>query len=139
MKKFYASIILGILLLSAILSVSFTVNAQSDESWPMFHHDLAHTGYSNTNGPSTNQTLWTFPIINNGWVLTSPAVVNGVVYFTSSDKGFHLQTTNNNIYAVNAKDGSKSGTTLSQLKSTVLQRLQTAWSSSRRMTFQSTD
>jgi outer membrane protein assembly factor BamB len=34
------------------------------------------------------------------------AVVNGVVYFTSSDKGY-LNTSNNNIYAVNANDGTK--------------------------------
>ena len=104
MKKFYTTIILAILCLSVVLSLSFTVNAQQSESWPMFHKDLAHTGYSNAAGPSTNQTLWVFN--TNGWVLSSPAVVNGVVYFTSSDKGY-FHTSNNNIYAVNAKDGTK--------------------------------
>jgi outer membrane protein assembly factor BamB len=70
----------------------------------MFHRDTSHTGYSTATGPSTNQTLWVFN--TNGWVLSSPAVANGIVYFTSSDKGY-FHTSNNNIYAVNAKDGSK--------------------------------
>ncbi len=107
MKKFLALITLSILCFSLFISLSLSVNAQSDDSWPMFHRDTAHTGYANLEGPSTNQTLWTFPVVNGGWVLTSPAIVNDVVYFTASDKGFHLNTSNNNIYAVNAKDGTK--------------------------------
>ena len=107
MKKILSLVTLVILCLSVSIPLISVVNAQQDDSWPMFHRDLAHTGYANTEGPSTNQTLWTFPILNNGWVLTSPSVVNDVVYFTSSDRGYHLDTTNNNIYALNAKDGSK--------------------------------
>ena len=62
--------------------------------WPMFHHDLGHTGYSTSTGPTTNQTLWTFT--TGGAVTTSPAVVDGRVYFGSDD---------GSIYAVNAYDG----------------------------------
>ena len=69
------------------------------KSWPMFHYDLAHTGYSTNTGPSSNQTLWVFKTNGNVW--SSPAVVNGVVYFGSFDK---------NCLCLNAKDGSsKSG------------------------------
>ena len=96
MKKFYATITLAILCLSIVLSLSFTVNAQQAESWPMFHRDLSHTGYSTATGPSTNQTLWTFKTQNKVW--SSPAVVDGVVYFGSFDK---------NVYAVKASDGAK--------------------------------
>jgi eukaryotic-like serine/threonine-protein kinase len=75
-----------------------SVNAQqaSAESWPMFHYDLAHTGYSTNTGHSSNQTLWIFK--TDGEVWTSPAVVKGVVYFGSFDQKF---------YALNAEDGSK--------------------------------
>ena len=62
--------------------------------WPMFHHDLGHTGYSTSTGPATNQTLWTFT--TGGAVTTSPAVVDGKVYFGSDD---------GSIYAVNASSG----------------------------------
>ena len=29
-------------------------------AWPMFHHDLTHTGYSTSTAPNTNQTLWNY-------------------------------------------------------------------------------
>src|SRR5674476_1306492 len=102
MKKFFIAITLAILCLSIVLS--FTVNAQQADSWPMFHRDTAHTGYSTATGPSTNQTLWVFD--TNGRVLTSHAVANGIVYFTSSDEGY-FHTSNNHIDALNAKDGSR--------------------------------
>src|SRR3989304_121200 len=104
MKKFYGIITLAILCLSVASLFSFTVNAQQTDSWPMFHHDTAHTGYSASTGPSTNQTLWTFG--TNGWIVSSPAVANGIVYFTSSDKGY-FNTSTNNLNAVDAKDGTK--------------------------------
>ena len=96
MKKFYAIVILAILCLSVVSLFSFTVNAQQADSWPMFHGDVAHTGYSNGSGPSTNQTLWVFK--TNGEVWSSPAVVNGIVYFGSFDQ---------NLYAINAKTGTE--------------------------------
>ena len=87
---------LAILCLSVVSLFSFSVNAQQADSWPMFHGNLAHTGYLNAAGHSTNQTLWVFK--TSGHVWSSPAVVNGVVYFGSFD---------HNVYAVNAKDGTK--------------------------------
>ena len=96
MKRFCVAITLGILCISVILSSPFMLSAQQTESWPMFHGDLAHTGNSNSNGPTSNQTLWVYRAKDVVW--SSPAVVNGVVYFGSFDK---------NVYAVNAKDGTK--------------------------------
>ena len=96
MRKFYGAVTIVILCLSVVSLFSFTVNAQQADSWPMFHYNLAHTGYSTSTGPNTNQTLWVFN--TNGKVWSSPAVVNGVVYFGSFD---------HNVYAVNAKDGTK--------------------------------
>jgi outer membrane protein assembly factor BamB len=70
----------------------------------MFHNNMAHTGYASGTGPINNQTVWTYN--TGGWILSSPAIVNGVVYFTSSDAGY-FHTSNNNIIAVKASDGTK--------------------------------
>jgi len=61
--------------------------------WPMFHHDLLHTGYSTSPAPTTNQTLWSY---KTGGGVGSPAVVYGIVYVGSSD---------GNVYALNATTG----------------------------------
>jgi outer membrane protein assembly factor BamB len=61
----------------------------------MFNHDLAHTGYSTTTAPKNNQTLWTYT--TGDAVKTSPAVVDGFVYF-GSDDGY--------VYALNVANGS---------------------------------
>jgi eukaryotic-like serine/threonine-protein kinase len=69
--------------------------ASSTDNWSMFNHDLAHTGYSTSSAPKTNQTLWTFTA--GDAVKTSPAIVDGIVYF-GSDDGY--------VYALNAANGS---------------------------------
>ena len=77
-------------LLNGILN---TVNAdiQSNYSngdpniWSMFRGDLGHTGYSNSSGPMTNQTLWKYA--TGSRIFSSPSVVNGVV-FVGSDNGY---------------------------------------------------
>jgi len=52
-------------------------------SWPMFHHDLSHTGYTESPAPNTNQTQWNHTTGN--WVSSSPAVADGKVYIGSAD------------------------------------------------------
>jgi outer membrane protein assembly factor BamB len=71
-----------------------TVQATDSDWWPMFHHDLAHSGYSTSTAPATNQTLWTYK--TGQWVFSSPAVSGGVVYVGSFD---------DNVYALNATTG----------------------------------
>jgi len=51
--------------------------------WPMFHHDLTHSGYSTSTAPTTNQTLWNYTTGNV--VYSSPAVADGVVFVGSFD------------------------------------------------------
>jgi peptide/nickel transport system substrate-binding protein len=53
-------------------------------SWPMFHHDLSHTGYTESPTPNTNQTQWSFA--TGGSVCSSPAVADGRVYIGSTDR-----------------------------------------------------
>ncbi len=66
----------------------------SVDSWPMFHHDVMHTGYSTSQAPMTNYTLWSY----NTYAPTfsSPAVVSGIVYVGSG---------NYRIQALNATTG----------------------------------
>jgi len=51
--------------------------------WSMFRHDLRHTGYSTSTAPNTNKTLWSYT--TGGFVVSSPAVVDGKVYVGSGD------------------------------------------------------
>jgi len=66
------------------------------DDWPMFHHDLTHTGYSTSPAPTTNHTLWSYTTGNS--VFSSPAVVGGVVYVGSSC---------GKVYALNATTGAQ--------------------------------
>jgi len=63
--------------------------------WPMFHHDLNHTGYSTSKAPKTNQTLWTYTTGRKIWS-SSPAVADGKVYVGSDD---------GKVYCLNASTG----------------------------------
>jgi len=92
------SVLLLLLLLVSTLAVAFKIQpATADvDWWPMFHHDLTHTGYSTSIVPNTNQTLWNYT--TGSWVDSSPAVAGGVVYVGSDD---------HNVYALNATTGAR--------------------------------
>ena len=62
--------------------------------WPMFHHDLNHSGYSTADTPETNKVTWTYA--TGDWVYSSPAVSDGKVYIGSDD---------GNVYCLDADDG----------------------------------
>jgi len=64
------------------------------------HNDLAHSGYSESTGPLTNQTLWKYQA--GSGIESSPAVVDGVVYF-----GVLWNGHNGLVNALNAATGSK--------------------------------
>jgi outer membrane protein assembly factor BamB len=61
----------------------------------MFHHDPSHTGSTASAGPTEPVELWRFPVGDS--VVTSAAVVNGVVYVAGND----------NIYALDAYTGAE--------------------------------
>lgn len=69
----------------------------SDEDWPQFQFDTGNTGHNpDGTGPTTGVgTLWN--PFSTGDHVTSPVVVNGVIYVGSGD---------GNVYAVDAADGS---------------------------------
>ena len=76
------------------LSLSIVNAEQTSDSWPMFHHDLAHTGYSTSSPPNLNVTLWKYQTAAG--IFSSPTIEAGVVYFGSEDKV---------IYAINSDTG----------------------------------
>ncbi len=71
-----------------------TLQTADTDWWPTFHHDLTHSGYSNSPAPTTNHILWNYT--TGGYVWRSFAIVNGIVYFGSNDM---------NLYALNASTG----------------------------------
>ena len=81
-----------------LLSSASIANAiSSSDDWPMFHHDLTHTGYSTSTPTATNATLlWNYT--TNSVVGASPAIVDGRLYI-GSDGGI--------AYCLNASDGSE--------------------------------
>ncbi len=62
--------------------------------WPMFRHDLMHSGASTSNAPTANNTLWTYATGNS--VYSSPSVVDGLLYVGSYDR---------KVYCINASTG----------------------------------
>ena len=72
------------------------VTQSSIDWWPMFHHDLNHTGHSTSTTPDTNETPWNYR--TGSYVTSSPAVVDGMVFVGSGD---------NNVYALNATTGTQ--------------------------------
>jgi len=83
-----------------IFAISAFGSAVSADDWPMLHHDADHTGTTTSNGPLSNNTLWTFPTV--GVVETSPAVANGYVYVSC---GSTLSTPAYMVYCLNAQTG----------------------------------
>ena len=68
-------------------------NSTPVSNWPMWRADSQHSSTAQQ-GPSSLSLSWKFT--TNGSVISSPTVVNGVVFFGSEDK---------NIYAVGAWSG----------------------------------
>ena len=88
-----------LLLITVVFAGAVTVPAAAQNDTMQFRYNAQHTGdYSPVAGPvpSNGQLLWNYTI--TGYVGSSPAVVNGVVYVGSAD---------NNVYALNATTGTK--------------------------------
>jgi hypothetical protein len=96
-KKVVTGIVLAMLFIG-MLPLAFKVQpvaaAGPVDWWPMFHHDLNHTGYSTSKAPNTNNTIWSYT--TDGPVESSPAVADGKVYVGSLD---------NKTYCLNALTG----------------------------------
>ncbi len=71
-----------------------SISLLAAEWWPMFHHDLNHTGYTTSPAPETSSLAWSS--FAGGWLESSPAVVDDKVFIGSED---------DNVYCFDARTG----------------------------------
>jgi len=64
-----------------IIMITATLPTLAVADWPMLGHDPQHTGYSNSEGPDTNNELWSIYIGTDD--SSSPAVYNSKIYIGS--------------------------------------------------------
>jgi outer membrane protein assembly factor BamB len=85
MRKYIISMITALFILSTFIPLSAQL---ANTAWPMFGHDLKHTGRSTYNGP-TNPTLkWTYNMVSA--VISSPSIgEDGTIYVGSMNKKFY--------------------------------------------------
>ncbi len=91
------TLVIGMVLVCAFqLGGNRTVYGGEVDAWPMFRHDVSHSGYSTSYAPVTNQTLW---VTNVGSTLSgsSPAVVDGVAYVGDDNGFFHAFNTTTGV------------------------------------------
>jgi outer membrane protein assembly factor BamB len=106
-KYFLIIVLLLVLIYSALAPISMGYNFNrsiqkelisdySDEIdwWPMFRHDVMHSGYSSSKAPNTENVIWIYSTGDNIW--SSPAVVDGKLFIGSWD---------NKIYCLDAESG----------------------------------
>ncbi|MFA7485892.1 MAG: PQQ-binding-like beta-propeller repeat protein, partial [Phycisphaerae bacterium] len=81
------------------------------DEWPMFHHNTARTGYSNSRAPNKKNILWIFETnqnVDHGdkvMTFSSPAVVGGVVYIGISYVGYGAPQNKGYLFAIDAFSG----------------------------------
>jgi outer membrane protein assembly factor BamB len=108
-KTLVIGIIFLFIVMSIIPSVAVdTVNIEHENGkssnddidwWPMFRHDLYHSGYSTSDAPDTNNLLWKHSLGDR--TFSSPAVVDGRVYIGSGSQtygGVHCLDANTGDY-----------------------------------------
>ncbi len=84
------------LLLSSSLFLLFATCVYAQDA-PMFRNNLAHSGvYAAAGVPKLKGVKWTFH--TRGEVVSSPAIVDGVIYVGSND---------GNLYALDQQTGTK--------------------------------
>ncbi|MEM4258306.1 MAG: PQQ-binding-like beta-propeller repeat protein [Candidatus Thermoplasmatota archaeon] len=83
MQKKRTILLLVLVLAQSIFLNTISADNETDVQWPMYHHDAAHQGYTTSSSPN-NILKWSTEI-NASQILSSPAVVDGYVYFGASD------------------------------------------------------
>ena len=80
-----------------LISLLSTFAVAQESPWPMFRHDLKHSGYTPYTGPATPTLAWTFPV--NDGIVSSPTIgTDGTIYFGA---GWHfLSTDDHDFYAL---------------------------------------
>jgi outer membrane protein assembly factor BamB len=94
------------LIVAVIILVGLTsAGLYAEESpWPMFRHDLKHTGHTPYTGPATPTVAWTFPA--NDGITSSPSIGHdGTIYVGAGgyyDRfGYNTGGGDSSLYAIN--------------------------------------
>lgn len=73
-------------------SVTFSLNGEPfvpvprlSTDWPTYMQSNVHHGFSESPAPMTNQVLWTAPVTGGMHEFVNPIVVDGVVYYSSTE------------------------------------------------------
>ncbi|HHT9146265.1 MAG TPA: outer membrane protein assembly factor BamB family protein [Candidatus Wunengus sp. YC61] len=104
-KNFYRSFLRNFCLAWLFTNLFFMVSYSSvfaqlaDSSWPMFMHDIKHTGQSTLNGPQKNTLYWQY---KTGSEIVAPPVL-------STDGTIYVGDTSGKFHAIN-QDGTKKWT-----------------------------
>ena len=93
-KKFYRSSLRNFCLAWLFTNLFFMVSYSSvfaqlaDSSWPMFMHDIKHTGQSTLNGPQNNTMYWQY---KTGSEIVAPPVLStdSTIYVGDTSGKFH--------------------------------------------------
>jgi len=80
-----------IVLILITIFTNFIYGQPANSPWPMYHHDLQHTGRSIYKGPEEPNMKWSVSAHN--WIQSSAAIgLDGTIYVGSSD--YHLYAIN---------------------------------------------
>jgi outer membrane protein assembly factor BamB len=91
-------------MLFPLLIPSLTFSQVGDSPWPMFRHDLRHTGRSPYTGPGSPAFQWSYQ--TDEGVASSPAIgADGTIYVGSG--WYFLTSTDSALYALNVDGGLK--------------------------------
>jgi outer membrane protein assembly factor BamB len=96
MRNLSFSVLVALLLFSALFVGFPVVGAPAVDEWPMFHHDPSHSGYTMSQAPKTSSLRWRYA--TGGPVASSPAVADGIVFAGSFD---------NRVYALDELTGAQ--------------------------------
>lgn len=93
-----ALIVTGVMVALPRLSSTHAANAGTD--WPMYMHDLGHSGYNSaetiinqTSAPNLKQH-WAYQVSTGTAIFSQPVVVNGLIYWGSFDGYEHATNLN---------------------------------------------
>jgi len=87
------------LFVAIVLALVISTSAQAvDSPWPMFRHDLYHTGRTFYTGPATPQVRWAFTAGDG--IASSPTIgEDGTIYVGAG--WYHVGVTDSSLYAIN--------------------------------------